>query len=330
MVRVSVVIAFHRIDEYLRLAVESILLSTEKDVELLLIADRLTAKDIEALMNKLLDPRVRVLSSPGEGAGDARNEGFRVARGKYIAILDSDDVAYAERLKAQADYLDRHDDVVAVGSQLEKINALGEVIGVSNYPKRVKRSFFHKPFDGMIANPSSMIRKNSLEKVGGGYRKQFSKTVEDLDLWNRLLRVGRIVILPQVLIGYRSHELQNTATNAGEISWHLEIVQLIDIHEAYGNGEYSLESLGELSPSAVVTLKSKKARSTLGIRGKIRFAVFDQLNKADEVRRLSKDYFGDSEPIGPFKALIREVRVFANGPLLYIVKTLHHSRFLSY
>jgi glycosyltransferase involved in cell wall biosynthesis len=330
MVRVSVVIAFHRIDEYLILAVESILLNTEKDLELLLIADRLTAENIETLKNKLPDPRVKVISSPGEGAGDARNEGFRVARGKYIAILDSDDVAYAERLKAQADYLDRHDDVVAVGSQLEKISALGENMGVSNYPKRVRRGFFHKPFDGMIANPSSMIRKSSLAEVGGGYRKQFSKTVEDLDLWNRLLRLGKIAILPQVLIGYRSHELQNTATNEGDISWHLEIVQLIDIYESYGNGEYSLESLGELSPFTVVTLKSLKARSTLGIRGKTRFAVFDQLNKADEARRLSKDKFGHSEPLSPFKALMKEVRVFTNGPLPYIVKTLHHSRFLSY
>jgi hypothetical protein len=239
-------------------------------------------------------------------------------------------VAHAERLKSQAGYLDRHDDVVAVGSQLEKINAVGEIIGVSNYPKRVRRGFFHKPFDGMIANPSSMIRKSALAKVGSGYRKQFSKTVEDLDLWNSLLRFGKIVILPQVLIGYRSHELQNTARNAGDISWHLEIVQLIDIYESYGNGEYSLESLGELSPSAVINLKSKIARSTLGIRGKTRFAVFDQLNKADEVRGLSKEKFGHSEPLAPFKALIREVRVFASGPLPYIVKTLHHSRFLSY
>jgi glycosyltransferase involved in cell wall biosynthesis len=330
MVRVSVVIAFHRIDEYLKVALDSILESNETDFEVLLIADRMQPRLLKSLSRKVVDPRVKVLSSPGEGAGDARNEGFRVSRGQYIAILDSDDVAYAERVKAQADYLDRHDDVVAVGSQLEKINALGEVIGESNYPKRVKRSFFHKPFDGIIANPSSMIRKSSLEKVGGGYRKQFSKTVEDLDLWNRLLRVGKIVILPQVLIGYRSHELQNTATNAGDISWHLEIVQLIDIYESYGNGEYSLESLDELSPSAVVTLKSKIARSTLGIRGKIRFAVFDQLNKADEVRRLSRDQFGNSELLGPFTALMREARVFANGPLPYIVKTLHHSRFLSY
>jgi glycosyltransferase involved in cell wall biosynthesis len=330
MVRVSVVVAFHRIDDFLWSALASVLANTENDIEVLLIADRMQPEVLEKLKITVTDSRVHVIDSPGVGAGDARNEGFRVARGKYIAILDSDDVAYPERLKAQADYLDRHDDVVALGSQLEKINALGEVIGVSNYPKRVKRSFFHKPFDGMIANPSSMIRKSSLAKVGGGYRRQFSKTVEDLDLWNRLLRVGKIVILPEVLIGYRCHGLQNTATNAGEISWHLEIAQLIDIYEAYGNGEYSLESLGELSPSAVVNLKSKIARSTLGIRGKIRFAIFDQLNKADEVRGLSKEKFGHSEPLAPFKALIREVRVFASGPLPYIVKTLHHSRFLSY
>jgi glycosyltransferase involved in cell wall biosynthesis len=330
MVRVSVVIAFHRVDEYLILAVDSILASTETDIEVLLVADRMQPEALENLINNLNDSRVKVINSPGAGAGDARNEGFRVARGKYIAILDSDDISYPDRLRIQADYLDRHSDVVAVGSQLDKITATGEVVGVSNYPEHVSRGFFHKPFDGMIANPSSMVRKTSLEKVGGEYRHQFSKTVEDLDLWNRLLRIGKIVILPEVLIGYRTHELQNTAANANEISWHLEIVQLIDIYETYGNGQYSLETLGELNPSSVSILQSNQAKRTLGVRGRVRFAVYEQLSKADKKRKEVQDNFVLSSSPSTMRAIVSELRVLRNGPLSYIVKTLHHSRFFSF
>lgn len=330
MNRVSVVIAFHRIDEHLKIAISSILASTEVDFEVLLVADRIQSHLLKIQLEPLLDARVKVLCSPGFGAGEARNEGFRVARGKYIAIMDSDDISFPERLTLQADFLDRHKNVVAVGSQIQKINAIGEVFGVSKYPRHVRRGFFHRPFDGMIANPSSMIRKSVLEKVGGGYRKQFSKTVEDLDLWNRVLRVGKIIVLPEILIGYRSHELQNTSTNADEISWHLEIVQLIDIYESYGNGEYSLESLGELSPSTVVTLKSKKATSTLGIRGKIRFVVYHHLVRADEIRREVNGKFLIYGTRGPIQDLVRELKIFAHGPLTYTLKILHHSRFLSY
>jgi GT2 family glycosyltransferase len=330
MVRVSVVIAFHRIDEYLRLAVDSILASTENNIEVLLIADRMQPEALENLRNSLKDSRIIVLNSPGAGAGDARNEGFRVARGEYIAILDSDDVSYPDRLRIQTDYLDRHSDVVAVGSQLEKITSTGYVVGVSDYPKHVRRGFFHKPFDGMIANPSSMIRKASLEKVGGGYRTQFSKTVEDLDLWNRLLRIGKIVILPEVLIGYRTHELQNTAANADEISWHLGIVQLIDIYETYGNGQYNLEALGKLNPSAVSILRSNQAQRTLGFRGRVRFAVYHQLSKADELRKQAQGNFVLSSSHRFMRAIVSELRLLSSGPLAYIVKTLHHSRFFSF
>jgi len=329
MVRVSVVIAFHRTDEYLRLAIDSVLASTEKDIEVLLVADRMQPAVLHGLTKTIYDGRVLVIKSPGAGAGDARNEGFRIARGEYIAILDSDDISYPDRLRIQADYLDKHSDVVAVGSQLEKITSTGEVVGVSDYPKHVRRSFFHKPFDGMIANPSSMIRKTSLEKVGGGYRQQFSKTVEDLDLWNRLLRIGRIVILPEVLIGYRTHELQNTAANADEISWHLGIVQLIDIYETYGNGQYNLEALGKLNPSTVSFLRSNQAQRTLGFRGRVRFAVYHQLSKADEIRKQAQGNFVLSSSPRFMRAIVSELSVLSSGPLAYIVKILHHSRYFS-
>jgi glycosyltransferase involved in cell wall biosynthesis len=326
MIRVSVVIAFHRIDDYLKLAVGSITASIESDIEVLLVADRVPAQDIENLKESFTDFRIIILNSPGVGAGDARNEGFRAAQGKYIAIFDSDDLSFPDRLRKQADYLDKHPDVVAVGSQLEYITATGVVVGYSNYPNRVKRSFLHKPFDGMIANPSAMIRKASLEKVGG-YREQFSSTVEDLDLWNRLLRIGELSVLPDVLISYRTHENQNTSSNAGEISWHLGIAQLIDIYETYGSGKYSLEGLGKLSPGVIGTLRSKEARRTLGIKGKVRLAVYDLVLRADENRR--------EEPSDPmlsgtptkrtlgFKVLTRRL-------LPYLIKRLHHSRFLSF
>jgi glycosyltransferase involved in cell wall biosynthesis len=330
MVRVSVVIAFHRVDEYLRLAIDSITASTETDIEVLLVADRLPAQATEKLNESLADFRVKILNSPGVGAGDARNEGFQAAKGQYVAILDSDDLSFPDRLLKQADYLDLHPDVAAVGSQLQKINENGVVVGFSNYPERVRRSFLHKPFDSMIANPSSMIRKDSLEIVGG-YRKQFSSTVEDLDLWNRLLRIGKITVLPDVLISYRVHENQNTSSNAAEISWHLRIVQLIDIYETYGDGSYSLEGLGILNPKVIAILRSKRARRTLGFRGKVRFAVYDQLLKAEEIVGVEKHssifdgIHGNTSGLRPLF-----LRVLSRKLLPYIVKRVHHSRFFSF
>ena len=66
------------------------------------------------------DDRVRLESNPGNlGIPASRNRGLELARGDYIALLDSDDYSYPERLGVQVDYLDRHPELVQIRQRLQ-------------------------------------------------------------------------------------------------------------------------------------------------------------------------------------------------------------------
>lgn len=281
MVRVSVVMAFHRLDDLLWQAIDSILASDERDIEVLLVSDGIGSFDSGTARSRVTDNRVIFLEAKGNGAGIARNLGFANASGSYIAIMDSDDILLPYRISTQASFLDKNKQVVAVGSQVQYICPHGKIKGRSGYPRRVPRSFLFKPFDSMIANPTAMIRRSALEAIGG-YREQFSATVEDLDMWNRLLRIGEIANLPHVLVQYRTHPLQNSSSNRTKIVSHARLSQLFDIHESFGDPSYFLRDGQTFEGAELNNLISPQARRLLTLRGKIRMTLFLLVIRAEE------------------------------------------------
>jgi glycosyltransferase involved in cell wall biosynthesis len=274
--QISVVMAFHRTDDFLDEAIASVLKNTERDIELILVSDRVPERSVIGLKARNFDDRLVFLESKSEGAGEARNLGFARASGKYIAIMDSDDLSFPSRLEVQAKYLDNHKDVVAVGSQVQYICPHGIGLGRSRYPARLRRGFLSKPFDSMVSNPTAMIRKEALLKIGGGYRGQFSTTVEDLDMWNRLLRIGDIVNLKEVLLKYRTHPQQNSKQNTSEILVLKRLCQLFEIYESFGDGRHNLEEGQIISVEDFKRLVHVDARQSLSWRGKIRLSWYLQ------------------------------------------------------
>ncbi|MCW5951389.1 MAG: glycosyltransferase family 2 protein [Propionibacteriaceae bacterium] len=89
---VSVIVPFHNVEPYLAECIESILTQAGPTLELLLVDDGSTdASAAIAAAYARRDPRIILLSTPSLGPGGARNAGIRVARGKYLAFVDSDD-----------------------------------------------------------------------------------------------------------------------------------------------------------------------------------------------------------------------------------------------
>jgi len=135
------------------------------------------------------------------------NVGIGLARGKYIARMDSDDVSLPDRLQVQVDYLEKHSeiDLVSVGMQL--FGAKEDVWIREADPDKVKiTALFYSP----VLHASSMWRKDSFEKHGLRFRQEMVPA-EDYDLWTRALVKGlKLVNLPQVLYQYRIHPNQAT------------------------------------------------------------------------------------------------------------------------
>lgn len=112
MIKVSVIIPVYNVEAYLRPCLDSVINQTLNEIEIICVNDGSTDLSLQILKEYAAkDARIQVLQQPNSGAGIARNTGMKVARGKYLSILDSDDffephmleTAYQQIEKDQAD-----------------------------------------------------------------------------------------------------------------------------------------------------------------------------------------------------------------------------------
>lgn len=204
---VSVLMPVYNTALYLREAMDSMLCQTFKDFELIVLDD-CSPDNAEEILDAYDDSRiVRYKGEKNVGLSNVLNVGIGMARGKYIARMDSDDISLPQRLQIQVDYLDKHPDVdlVSVGMRLFGAKE-GTWIREIN-PENVKiEALFHSP----VLHASSVWRKDAFEKQRLRFRQEMVPA-EDYDLWVRAMLKGlKLVNLPEVLYEYRIHEAQAT------------------------------------------------------------------------------------------------------------------------
>lgn len=118
--KVSVIVPVHNAEKYLEQCLNSILGQTLKDIEVICVDDKSTDGSAVILDSYAAnEPRLRVLQSPGLGAGGARNIGLESAQGKYLSFLDADDFFEPDMLEsAVAKTEEDQSDIVVYGSWL--------------------------------------------------------------------------------------------------------------------------------------------------------------------------------------------------------------------
>ena len=128
---------------------------------------------------------------------------------EYIAIQGSGDFSYPSRLSSQAEYLDTHPDVAAVGCYLEVVST------VSDY-RAIHRPRIEADVHAQLirANPfchGEVMMRRSIYDAVGGYRPFFIYR-QDLDLWFRMSEIGKLAVVPQIL--YRTYRLPGSVTES--------------------------------------------------------------------------------------------------------------------
>ena len=204
---VSILMPVYKTAPYLREAMDSMLSQTFADFELIVLND-CSPDNAEEILDTYDDPRiVRYKGEKNAGLSNVLNVGIGMARGKYIARMDSDDISSPQRMQVQVDYLETHPevDLVSVGMQLFGARE-ATWIREQNVEKVKIEALFHSP----VLHASSVWRKDSFEKHGLRFRQEMVPA-EDYDLWTRAMLKGlKLVNLPEVLYEYRIHEAQAT------------------------------------------------------------------------------------------------------------------------
>lgn len=199
---VSVVMPAFNAAEFLDGAVSSILGQTFRDFEFIIIDDGST-DDTASILEKYAqaDGRLRVFRQSNEGVIAALNRGCRLARGRYIARMDADDISLPHRIERQLDYLEKHPQVGIVGTWITEIERDGSVRRnwcPSPLPMVLRWRHF---FGGCVHHPSVLMKRGVLAKID--FYRPDAFPVEDLDLWLRASAITEFGNVPEVLFKYR-------------------------------------------------------------------------------------------------------------------------------
>lgn len=207
--KVSIILSTYNREKLLSQAMESILTQTYKNFELIVINDGSTdntAKILKGYAQR--DERVIVLTNEtNRGLVYSLNRGIEIARGKYIARMDDDDVSIPVRLQVQVDFLEQHPDITVVGSAVppytdvmdkDKLNALSlkALEGYEPTSQDLSDAAITTYFNVPIFHPSAMIRRDFLEKNNIRYSDHFP-SAEDTPFWHEIiLKGGQIAVFP--------------------------------------------------------------------------------------------------------------------------------------
>lgn len=244
--RVSVVIAVYNGERYLEESVSSILGQSFRDFELIVVDDGSTdgTADLLARMSQQ-DSRVVVIRQENQGQTASLNRAIGLARGKYLARQDADDVSLPERFDRQVRYLDEHASVGAVGTATEVIDQDGRVIGV--LPTHCGIGQVRKALSKVrstLIHGSVMMRRHAFEAVGG-YRTAF-RAAQDFDLWLRMAQRFDLDNLPERFYRWRMNPNGVYATRRTmQLKYCGIALTFAREREVYGDDSYQLLELGD-------------------------------------------------------------------------------------
>ena len=200
MPKVSVLMPVYNVkEEYLRESIESILHQTFKDFEFIILDD-CSKNDVESIVNSYKDTRIRFYRNDKNLKVSAcRNKLLDLSNSEYVAFQDADDISYAERLKVQVEYLERHRDVSILSAAYETYPN-GKVV---SHCRNVK--YFDLLKECCVAQPVVIMRLSSIRYYNLKYSEEFD-TSEDYEFWSSAIKYLKIENLTNVLLKYRIRE----------------------------------------------------------------------------------------------------------------------------
>lgn len=203
---VSVVVPTHNRSGLLRETISSILSQTLRGLELIVVSDGST-DDTRQAVESFADPRIVFVEQPASGMPSVpRNRGIALARGRFVALCDDDDVWRPEKLDRQVALMEKHPaaGLCYTNSVTIRDGRVGEV-------SRIRPDEFAKDFAGLIwkntiCNSSVLVRKEVFEQVGPLDEDPRLCPFDDYEIWLRIAHRYPLVYLDEPLVLYRVHD----------------------------------------------------------------------------------------------------------------------------
>ena len=212
---VSVIMPCYNAAQYIADSIDSVISQTYKNWELIIIDDCSTDNSTE-IIKKYDDERIVLLhNEKNSGAAITRNNGIDIARGEWMAFLDSDDIWLPEKLSAQLDFMKKNDyafSCTAYEQIDEEDNSLGRII------KTVKKTDYDRLLlDCPVGNSSVMY---SVKKMGKFSVPNIRKRNDDA-LWLQMLKKEKYIMgMSDVLMRYRIRKNSISSNKLSVVKYH--------------------------------------------------------------------------------------------------------------
>ena len=184
---VSIIMPVFNSEKYLKKAIESILNQTYENIELIIIDDNSSDGSID-IINSFNSKKIKFFQNQKNmGVSAARNKAIDLSNGKYLALMDSDDISFIYRIEKQVNFLEKNSDYGLIGGHYERFSE----VGFFKKKKIHRQSLIQEEnqvklnFMGSIAAPTTMFRA-SIVKENKIYFDTNLKIAEDYDFWRRI------------------------------------------------------------------------------------------------------------------------------------------------
>ena len=208
---VSVVMPAYNGEKYIGEAIESVLNQTYGNLELIIVEDK-SEDNTLCVIQKYEDARIHLyMNSENKGIAYSTNLAIQNSAGKYIALLDDDDIALPKRLEWQVDFMEKHEEVDILGGRSAMIDEKGAFIRYDKEPiynsKYIHANllFYNKKF----ANGTTMIRSDFIRKYDLKYQDN-CLGMQDFKFFIDSSKVGTLTTVDYLVHLKRIHEEEET------------------------------------------------------------------------------------------------------------------------
>lgn len=259
---VSVIIPTYNRAEWIREAIDSVLVQEYEPKECIVVDDGSTDETPRVLA--AYGDRIRVISQSNRGVSAARNCGITAAAGELLAFLDSDDRWFPEKLSVQVDFFDTHAD--AMICQTEEIWIRdGRRVNPRTHHKKPAGRIFIPSLALCLVSPSAVMMKKKLLDIVGGFDESLP-ACEDYDMWLRVSCRYPVYLIDRPLIEKRGGHADQLSKSPG-----LDRFRIAAIIKAIKSGRLSPEEY-------------RAAESTLKEKCRIYAAGCQKRGREDEAR----------------------------------------------
>lgn len=198
--KVSVIIPTYNRSKWLPDAIESVLIQTYDNIEIIVVNDG-SEDDTEKVLEPYMD-KISYIYKENEGPGPAVNTGISVSHGEFIARLDDDDLFLPEKIETQVKMFNENPELGLIGSDNYIMNSEGAIVALKEIMDFSNQGAFLTLLQHCIfAQPTVMVRKACHERVGM-YKSTYA---QDYDMWVRISRYYPVGVIHKPLAVYRKH-----------------------------------------------------------------------------------------------------------------------------